>query len=431
MAVDVLLVGSGGREHALAWKLKRSPRLGKLYIAPGNGGTRLVGENVAIGVMDFDKLLRFAEEKRIGLTVCSMDDPLAGGIVDYFKRRGLRIWGPTKAAAQIESSKAFAKNLMHEMKIPTAEFQVFTDYERALLYVRQKGAPIVVKASALALGKGVYVCQTLAEAESALKELMVDKILKDAGSEVVIEEYLEGPEVSMHALSDGLNFLMFPPSQDHKRALDGDKGKNTGGMGTITPVPWLSAEASVLVEQEIVRPTLGALAARGTPFTGLLYPGLKVTVGGPRVLEFNARFGDPEAEVYMRLLKTDLLDLLEACVDGALGNQKLEWYAGHAACIMLASGGYPEAYERGFPISGVEDAEKTENVVVFHAGTVFEQGRLLTAGGRVLGVSATGITLKAALEHAYEAIKSISFQGMQYRRDIGAEVLKYYSAVRI
>ncbi len=430
MAVDVLLIGSGGREHALAWKLKQSPRLGKLYIAPGNGGTGLVGENVPIGVMEFDKLARFAEEKRIGLTVVGPDDPLGGGIVDHFKRRGLRIWGPIKAAAQIESSKVFSKNLMREAKIPTANFQTFTNYEQAAAYLRQKGAPIVVKASELALGKGVYVCQTLEEAEAALKALMVDKVVKDAGNEVVIEDFLEGPEVSIHALSDGMNFVTFPPSQDHKRALDGDAGNNTGGMGVIAPVPWLSTEAAVLVEQQIVRPTLSALATRGTPFTGLLYPGLKVTVDGIKVLEFNARFGDPEAQVYMRLMKSDLLDLLEASVDGTMGNQKVEWYAGFGVCVVLASGGYPEAYERGFPITGLDEAAETESAVVFHAGTISDQKRFLTAGGRVLGVSATGITLKAALDHAYTAIGEINFKGMHYRRDIGAEVLKYYGAVR-
>jgi len=424
MAVDVLLIGSGGREHALAWKLKQSSRLGKLYIAPGNGGTRNVGENVPVGVMEFEKLAVFAEEKKIGLTICSVDDPLAGGIVDLFKSRGLRIWGPSKAAAQIESSKAFSKQLMREAGIPTADFAVFTNHDEALRYVREHGVPIVIKASGLALGKGVAVCRTLAEAEVALKEIMLDRVFKDSGTEVVVEQYLEGPEVSIHALSDGKTYKMFPVSQDHKTIGEGDTGKNTGGMGTIVPVPWVLQAAIEDIEHRIVRPTLEALNKRGAPYTGILYPGLKMPGEGPKVLEYNARFGDPECQVYMRLLKTDILDLFEACVDQSLDTQNLEWNSGFAVNIVVASGGYPDEYKKGFPITGIEEAEKLPDIVVFHAGTTFD-GTLKTSGGRVLGVSAVGSTLQEALDRAYEAVGKIHFEGMYFRRDIGAKALDF------
>ncbi|MDP2648615.1 MAG: phosphoribosylamine--glycine ligase, partial [bacterium] len=296
MATDVLIVGGGGREHSLAWKLKQSSRIGKLYIAPGNGGTANLGENIPIGAMEFEKLADFVKSRQIGFTVCSMDDPLAGGIVDLFRGRGLRIWGPTKAAARIESSKAFSKQLMSDAKVPTAAFNVFSAYAPALGYVRRQGVPIVIKASGLALGKGVYVCRTVEEAQAALKEILVDRVHKDAGSEVVVEEFLDGPEISIHALCDGSTHLMFPPSQDHKTILEGDKGPMTGGMGVYTPVPWVDDDAMSSIEAQVVGPTLDALGRSGVQFTGLLYPGLKMTANGPKVLEFNARFGDPECQ---------------------------------------------------------------------------------------------------------------------------------------
>lgn len=429
MATDVLVVGNYTREHALAWKLKQSKGIRRLYIAPGNPGTAKVGENVPIDMMDFEKLADFAEEKDIGLTVVGMDDPLGGGIVDVFRARGLRIFGPTKAAAQIESSKAFAKTLMHEAGIPTAEFQIFDDYNKARAYVNAKGTPIVVKASGLALGKGVYVCKKPEEAEQALKEIMLDRVFKDAGNEVVIEEYLDGQEISIHVLSDGKTHVLFPPSQDHKPVYEDDEGPNTGGMGAIVPVPWVTGAMMTDIDNWVVTPALEALAAQGATFSGLLYPGLKMTSTGPKVLEFNARFGAPECEVYMRLLKSDLLELLQACVDGTLAQKKIEWNPGFAVNIMLASGGYPISYKKGFPITGIEEAEKIRDVVVFHAGTKIENlpaqagGQLVTAGGRVLSVSAVGDTLNRALEHAYEAIGKIHFEGMHYRRDIGAKVL--------
>lgn len=422
MAVDVLLIGSGGREHALAWKLAQSPRIGKLYIAPGNGGTRLVGENVPIGIMEFDKLADFAEEKNIGLTVVGPDDAFVGGVVDVFTVRGLRVWGPSKEAAQLEGSKAFSKHLMVEAGIPTAEFGIFTEHDKALDYVRERGAPIVVKASGLALGKGVYVCQTISKAEDALDDIMVKRLFKDAGNEVVIEEFLDGPEISIHAISDGKTYAMFPSSQDHKQIGEGDRGKNTGGMGVIGPLPFVSDALMKDIEETIVRPTFHALRKKGIEYRGVLYPGLKMTSKGPRVLEYNARFGDPECQVYMRLMKSDVLDLLEACVDCTLADHTIEWGTGFAVNIVLASGGYPEKYAKGLPITGIEKAEKLDGVVVFHAGTTFD-GELKTSGGRVLGVSAVGETLKGALDKAYEAADKINFEGKYYRRDIGAKAL--------
>ncbi len=422
MKTNILIIGSGGREHALAWKLAQSPRIGKLYVAPGNGGTRQVAENISIEANDIDGLVQFAQKNEIGLTVVGPDDLLALGVVDAFQARGLRIFGPTRAAAEIESSKAFAKNLMSEANIPTATFKIFSKYDIALSYVRKRGVPIVVKASGLALGKGVYVCKTLGEAEVALTEIMLDHVHKEAGGEVVIEEFLDGQEISIHAFCDGKTFVLLPPAQDHKPIHDGDEGKNTGGMGTIAPVSWVSADTLKIVSEQVVRPTLEALAKRGCQFTGLLYPGLKMTSSGLKVLEFNARFGDPETQSYMRLLKTDLLDILEACVDGTIAELAIEWHSGFAVCVVIASSGYPDEYRKGVPLHGVVEAERVSNVVVFHAGTIFEN-ELKTSGGRVLGVSATGNTLRNALNSAYEAARLVQFEGMQYRSDIGAKAL--------
>ncbi len=420
--MDVLIVGGGGREHALAWKLKQSPRIGKLYIAPGNGGTRNLGENVPIQADDIATLVHFARGRSIGLTVAGPDNSLALGIADAFQSAGLRIFGPSKLAAHIEYSKAFSKQLMREAGIPTAEFRVFSKYDDALAHVRERGAPIVVKASGLAYGKGVYVCETIEKAEKALKKIMIDYEHKDAGSEVVIEEFLDGEEISIHALSDGQEFLMFPASQDHKKIGDGDTGKNTGGMGAIAPVFHINDPAMKEIQKSVVQPALDALASQGMPFSGLLYPGIKMTPKGPKVLEFNARFGDPECQVYMRLMKSDLLDILEACVDGKLAGKKIEWNTGFAVNIVLASGGYPDAYKKGFLITGIEESEKVPGVVVFHAGTAYDNG-LKTSGGRVLGVSAVGETLKIALDRAYSAADLIQFEGKYFRRDIGAKAL--------
>lgn len=422
MTSNVLIIGGGGREHALAWKLAQSPRIGKLYVAPGNGGTRDIAENIAIEATDARGLARFAEKNLINLTVVGPDDPLALGVVDVFQSHGLRIFGPTRAAAQIEASKAFAKRLMRDSDIPTAPFRIFRKYESALEYIRKHGVPIVIKASGLALGKGAYPCKTLAKAEGALAEIMLERAYKQAGNEVIAEEFLNGQEVSIHALCDGKTSILLPTAQDHKPVFDGDKGKNTGGMGTFAPVPWVTDRMLREVDEQIVRPTLQALVKKGKLFTGLLYPGLKMTDKGPQVLEFNARFGDPETQSYMRLLKTDLLDVLDACVDGKLADLAIQWHSGFAVCVVLASGGYPGKYKKEIPIFGIAEAEKVSGVIVFHSGTMYND-QLRTSGGRVLGVTAVGDTLQEALNRAYEAARRIKFKGMHYRKDIGVKAI--------
>jgi len=427
MKKKVLLVGGGGREDALAWKLNQSARLGKLYVAPGNAGTAQIAENVPLKATDVDGLLAFALKEGIEFTIVGQDDPLALGIVDAFQAKNLTIFGPTKAAAQIEASKVFSKRLMKDCGVPTAWFDVYSDHTQALEnvcrhFAAYSGLPIVVKASGLALGKGAYVCHDLAEAEQALDEIMVKRLHGSAGDEAIIEEYAGGQEVSIHAFCDGKSFKLFPSAQDHKPAFDGDKGPNTGGMGTIAPVPWFNGYDAV--SERIVGPILGGLREKGSPFVGLLYPGLKMPEAGPIVLEFNARFGDPETQSYMRLLKTDILEICEACVEGRLHEIEIEWNSGFAACIVLASAGYPSPdYKKGLPITGIDDAEKIPDVVVFHAGTKIADGQLVTSGGRVLGVTGTGATLRDALTNAYGGVKCIHFEGMQYRTDIGTKSL--------
>ena len=422
MVNNVLIIGSGGREHALAWKLAQSPRIGKLYVAPGNGGTHDIAKNIEIKATDVKRLAQFAEKNSIDLTVVGPEEPLTLGVVDVFQSRGLRIFGPTRAAAQIEASKAFAKRLMRDNSIATAPFRIFRNYKSAIEYVHKHGAPIVVKASGLALGKGAYPCKTLVKAEKALAEIMLKRAYKQAGNEVIVEEFLNGQEVSIHALCDGKTSILLPAAQDHKQIFDGDKGKNTGGMGTIVPVPWIANQTLREVNEQIVRPTLQALAKNGNPFTGCLYPGLKMTDEGPKVLEFNARFGDPETQSYMRLLKTDLLDVLDACVDGKLADLTVEWNSGFAVCVVLASEGYPGKYKKEIPISGIDEAEKISSVVVFHAGTMYSD-QLWTSGGRVFGVTATSDTLQEALDRAYKAVYCIKFKGKQFRKDIGAKAI--------
>jgi len=473
MTKNILIIGSGGREHALAWKLKQSPKAGKIYIAPGNAGTAQIGGNVDIKATDISALANFAQKEKIDFTVVGPDDALALGVVDEFQKRGLKIWGPNKAAAQIESSKAFAKDLMKKQNIPTAEFETFTNYEKALEYIKghfltspplrggagggwqnknetssplpnPQGegttAPIVIKASGLALGKGVAICKTLDEAQRFLEDIMVKKIFGDAGKKVVIEEFLQGQEFSIHAFTDGKNFQLLPSSQDHKPINDGNTGPNTGGMGTIAPVPWVTKEIMDLVGSQIVEPALVGLKNSGSPFVGLLYPGLMSVFPSPsggggsafKVIEFNSRFGDPETQSYARLLKTDLLDILEACVDGKIADIKIEWENKFACCIVLASGGYPGTYEKGKTITGIDKAEELDDIVVFHAGTISSPSpaegrdgeRLLTNGGRVLGVTAIADDLQSALNKAYAAIKLIYFEGIHYRKDIGAASLK-------
>jgi len=429
----ILIIGSGGREHALAWKLKQSPRVGKIYIAPGNAGTAQLGENIVISANDILALADFAQKEKIDFTVVGPDDSLALGITDEFQKRGLKIWGPSKTAAQIEASKAFAKELMRKNNIPTAAFKTFNNYGQALKYLETVGAPIVIKASGLALGKGVAVCKMLDEAKKFLQDVMVNKIFGDAGNEVVVEEFLQGQEFSIHAFSDGKNFQLLPSSQDHKPIFDGGLGPNTGGMGTIAPVPWVSETMMAEVSSTIVKPALEGLKNLGSPFVGLLYPGLMATspsynkrgVGGDiKVIEFNSRFGDPETQSYMRLLKTDLLDILEACVDGKIADLKIEWSKKSACCIVLASGGYPGKYEKGKSITGIKEAEKMEDIIVFHAGTILLDSNIVTNGGRVLGVTAIADNLQSALNKAYAAVKLIHFDGMYYRTDIGLASLR-------
>jgi len=428
MKKKILLIGGGGREHAITWKLRQSSQAIELYVAPGNAGTSTLAENVPIKATDIDGLLAFALEKKIDFTIVGQDDPLAMGIVDAFRTHDLLVFGPTQASAQIEASKVFSKRLMKLASVPTASYAVFNNYDDGLAFVHehfnQKDAkPIVLKASGLTLGKGVYVCENIAAAEAALKELMVDCIHGSAAKQVVIESFIRGQEVSMHAFCDDNSFVMFPSSQDHKTIFDGDKGPNTGGMGTIAPVPWFVHQD--FVSQRIVSPILAEMKREGCPFKGLLFPGIKVSPeDGPMVLEFNARFGDPETQVYMRLLKTDLLEILEACVEGRLHEINIEWNTGFAACVVMASEGYPStSYKKGLLITGIDEAELLPNVVVFQAGTQFVNDKLVTSGGRVLGVTGIGTTLKEALDNAYKGIECIQFEGAQYRKDIGAKSL--------
>lgn len=419
----ILIIGSGGREHAIGWKIAQSPRAGQIFFAPGNGGTEQIGTNIDIKATDISKLLDFVKKEKIDLTLALPDDPLALGIVDKFHKHGLRIWGPTKKAAQIEASKVFAKNFMRKHNLPTAKFKTFNDFKKAQNYIKTQALPIVIKADGLALGKGVVIASTLEEANSALENIFVKKIFGASGKKVVIEEFLIGPEISIHAFSDGKNYKIFPPSQDHKKIGENDTGENTGGMGAIAPLPFVSAKLLKNIEQNIVAPALSGMTKSKNIFEGLLYPGLMLTKDGPKILEYNARFGDPETQTYMRLLETDLLKIINSCIDKKLNKQKIKWSKKFACNIVLASGGYPGNYEKGKIISGIKEAEKEKDVVVFHAGTKKENNKIFTNGGRVLGVSVTGKTLEEALKKAYKAVKKISFEGMQYRKDIGKKAL--------
>lgn len=425
MTTNVLVIGSGGREHALLWKIAQSPRAGKLYCAPGNAGTRQLATNVPIKATELEKLADFAQQTKIDLTVVGPDDPLALGIVNLFQDRGLRIFGPRQEAAVIESSKAVAKDIMSTANVPTAPFRIFGDYQKAKEYLSSCDAPIVVKASGLALGKGAHVCRTNDDAQKILADIMVKRIHGDAGEWVVIEDFLQGREISIHAFCDGQHSSVFPAAQDHKRVFDDDLGPNTGGMGAVAPVPWVNKDMQEFIDQRIVQRTITELSRLNRRFAGCLYPGLMLAANGLHVLEFNARFGDPETQVYMRLLKTDLLDIFDTCIDGTLDTLNIQWHQGYSACIVLASGGYPGEYQKGIPITGVKQAESMPGITVFHAGTAWENGQLKTAGGRVLGVSAAGFfTLSGTLAAAYAAIDQINFDGMHCRADIGAKLLK-------
>jgi phosphoribosylamine---glycine ligase len=421
--MKILVIGSGGREHALAWKLRQSPRAERIFCAPGNAGTAEIAENVAIPATDLKALARFAKENRVDLTVVGPDDPLAAGIVDLFAAERLHAFGPTKSAARIEASKVFAKDLMRTQKIPTAEARTFSESGEALRYCEQLKFPVVIKADGLALGKGVIIAPDAATATSSIEEMMIQGRFGEAGRRIVIEEYLRGTECSLHALVDERNYCLLESARDHKRALDGDKGPNTGGMGAFSPANNWTSKLQSQFEIEIMQPLLHGLLHEGVEFRGLLYPGLMITSEGPRVLEFNCRFGDPETQALLPRMKSDLLPLLEATIDGDIGSCEIEWDPRAAVTVVLASAGYPGKYETGKPISGLDDAAKLGDVQVFHAGTKRADGSVKTAGGRVLAVTALGSTLGAARTRAYEAVSRIHFDGCHCRRDIALSAI--------
>lgn len=418
--MKVLVIGGGGREHAIIRKLKESPKVEAIYCAPGNGGIAKDAECVAISAMDLDGAVAFAKEKQIDLVFVAPDDPLAAGMVDRFEAAGIPAFGPNAAAAQIESSKVFSKNLMKKYNIPTAGYEVFSDPKEAVAYIEQNNKfPIVVKADGLALGKGVLIAADLQEARDAVKKIMEDKAFGASGNQVVIEEFLTGPEVSVLAFTDGKCVKPMVSSKDHKRALDNDQGLNTGGMGTISPNPHYTDEIAQVCMDTIFLPTIRAMQAEGRPFKGCLYFGLMLTPDGPKVIEYNSRFGDPEAQVVLPRMKTDLVDVMQAVIEERLEEQPVEWYDGAAACVVMASGGYPASYPKGLEITGLDENGQVDGAVVYHAGTKLENGTFYTNGGRVLGVTAKGETFDEALQKAYAAVEKIHFDGAHYRRDIG------------
>jgi len=417
----ILVIGRGGREHAIVWALKRSEKVKHIFCAPGNAGTALLAENVDIGEMEFDRLVQFAQDNAVDLVVVGPDDPLAAGIVDAFEAAGVPVYGPRKNAAEIEGSKIFMKNLLRKYGIPTAKYETFTDYESALAYLRSQPVPIVIKADGLAAGKGVTVCFTAEEAERALRETMVEKSFGAAGDKVVIEEYLEGQEMSILSFVDGETVRPMVPAQDHKPVFDGDKGPNTGGMGTYSPLPHIPQSVIDDAIENIIKPTARALVAEGRPFRGVLFAGLMVTKDGPKTIEFNARFGDPETQVVLPRLKTDLVDIILASINGRLHDIDISWSDEAAVCVVLASEGYPGAYAKGLPIEGLE---QTGDVLVFHAGTARSDGKVVTSGGRVLGVVGLGADIAQARERAYAAAERIRFQGKHFRTDIAMKALQ-------
>ena len=421
--MKVLVVGSGGREHAICTSVAKSPRVDKIYCTPGNAGIAEFAECAPIGAMEFDKIVAFAKEKEIDLVIVGMDDPLVGGIVDVFEAEGLKVFGPRKNAAILEGSKAFSKDLMKKYNIPTAAYENFTDPQEALAYLETAKMPIVLKADGLALGKGVLICNTLEEAKAGVKEIMEDKKFGTAGNTMVIEEFMTGREVSVLSFVDGKTIKIMSSAQDHKRAKDGDQGLNTGGMGNFSPSPFYTKEVDEFCKKYIYQATVDAMAAEGRPFTGVIFFGLMLTADGPRVLEYNARFGDPEAQVVLPRMKNDIIDVMEACVDGKLDAIDLQFEDNAAVCVVLASDGYPVAYEKGFEITGLEKFEGKEDYFCFHAGTKFnEAGKIVTNGGRVLGITATGADLKEARKKAYEATEWVNFANKYMRHDIGKAI---------
>ena len=420
--MKVLIVGSGGREHAIAWSVAKSDKVDKIYCAPGNAGIGELAECVNIGAMEFDKLVAFAKEQAIDLTIIGMDDPLVGGVVDAFEAEGLRVFGPRANAAIIEGSKAFSKDLMKKYGIPTAGYENFDSPEDALSYLETAKFPIVLKADGLALGKGVLICNTPEEAKEGVKTIMEDKKFGDAGNRMVIEEFMTGREVSVLAFCDGKTVKCMTSAQDHKRAKDGDQGLNTGGMGTFSPSPFYDSEVQAFCEKYIYQPTIDAMAAEGRPFTGVLFTGLMITEDGPKVLEYNARFGDPEAQVVLPRMKNDIIDVVEACVDGRLDEIDLQFEDNAAVCVVLASDGYPVSYKKGYLIRGLEKFEGKDDYFCFHAGSKRTDEGIVTNGGRVLGVTATGADLKEARKKAYQATEWIEFDNKYMRHDIGKAI---------
>ncbi|MEE1077793.1 MAG: phosphoribosylamine--glycine ligase [Agathobacter sp.] len=421
--MKVLIVGSGGREHAIATAVAKSPRVEKIYCAPGNAGISTLAECVNIGAMEFDKLVAFAKEKAIDFTIIGMDDPLVGGVVDAFEAEGLKVFGPRKNAAILEGSKAFSKDLMKKYNIPTAGYENFDDPQKALEYLETAKMPIVLKADGLALGKGVLICNTLEEAKAGVKEIMEDKKFGTAGNTMVVEEFMTGREVSVLSFVDGKTIQIMSSAQDHKRAKDGDQGLNTGGMGTFSPSPFYTKEVDEFCKKYIYQATVDAMAKEGREFKGIIFFGLMLTEEGPKVLEYNARFGDPEAQVVLPRMKNDVIDVMEACVDGTLDKLTLEFEDNAAVCVVLASDGYPLAYDKGLEIKGLEAFENKDDYFCFHAGTKFdENGTLVTNGGRVLGVTAKGNDLKEARAKAYEATKWVDFANKYMRNDIGKAI---------
>ncbi len=422
--MKVLVVGSGGREHALVWKLSQSPHVKEVFAAPGNPGMAQLGKCIDIPPLNIEGLAAFAEEEGIDLTIVGPEAPLVAGIVDEFQKRGLNIFGPSKEAARLEGSKAFSKEKMKKFGVPTADFKVFSNPEEAKAYIKEKGAPIVVKADGLAAGKGVVVAQSVEEALEAVDRIMVEKIFGSAGDKVVVEDCLTGEEASYLVITDGERFIPLATAQDHKAVFDGDKGPNTGGMGAYSPAPILSREMEKEVQEKVIKPILRGMASEGTPFRGILYAGLMITSKGPKVLEFNVRFGDPEAQAILRRLESDLFEVCMSAIEGKLVDS-LKWIPETSICVVLASKGYPGKYEKGKEISGIEEAEKLDSVVVFHAGTAIKNGKLVTNGGRVLNVTALGKDIVEARENVYKAVEKIHFDGMHFRNDIGLKALKH------
>ena len=420
--MKVLVVGSGGREHAICWKISQSPKVDKIYCAPGNAGIAEVAECVDIKAMEFDKLVAFAKENAIDLTVIGMDDPLVGGIVDAFEAEGLRVFGPRKNAAILEGSKAFSKDLMKKYNIPTAAYETFTSADEAKKYLETAKYPIVLKADGLALGKGVLICEDKQMALDGVDELMLDKKFGSAGNTIVVEEFMTGREVSVLSFVDGKTIRTMTSAQDHKRAQDGDQGLNTGGMGTFSPSPFYTEEVDEFCRKYVYQPTVDAMAAEGRPFKGIIFFGLMLTPDGPKVLEYNARFGDPEAQVVLPRMKNDIIEVMEACVNGTLDQIDLQFEDNAAVCVVLASDGYPVKYEKGIPMYGFENFKGKDGYYCFHAGTKLKDGQIVTNGGRVLGITATGKDLKEARKNAYEATEWITFANKYMRHDIGKAI---------